>query len=357
MPDHNDPAKPATIREVAARAGVSTATVSRSLRGGAGVEPATRQKVEVAARELRYRPSGVARSLKLRATSTLGLIVTDIENPYFPQIVSAVEDAARERGYTVLLADGRRDPERELESLDILAEREVDGMIIASTAVSRRHRERILELHCPAVIVNSESTVPSVPAVMSDNVMGGRIAAEHVLDLGHRSIVFIGDDDDHNSAVQARIAGARAAVAERERADLRFRALASVDISDGAVESGIRAARELVEAEFEETAVLCRNDLSAIGVMRGLIDAGHRIPEDLSVVGYDDIELAAYVDPSLTTVRQSTEEMARLAVADLFARLGQIPDRPEVDGDGPAGETTRVPVELVARRSTGPAPA
>ncbi len=105
MPNHNDPTKPATIREVAARAGVSTATVSRSLRGGAGVEPATRQKVEVAARELRYRPSGVARSLKLRATSTLGLIVTDIENPYFPQIVSAVEDAARERGY---MAPGRR---------------------------------------------------------------------------------------------------------------------------------------------------------------------------------------------------------------------------------------------------------
>ncbi len=101
--------------------------------GHAHVEPATRQRVEEAARALHYRPSGVARSLRLRATSTIGLIVTDIENPYFPQIVSAVEDAARERGYSVLLADGRRDPEREIESLDVLAEREVDGLIIAST--------------------------------------------------------------------------------------------------------------------------------------------------------------------------------------------------------------------------------
>jgi DNA-binding LacI/PurR family transcriptional regulator len=357
MPDHNDLTKPATIREVAARAGVSTATVSRSLRGGAGVEPATRKKVEAAARELRYRPSGVARSLKLRATSTLGLIVTDIENPYFPQIVSAVEDAARERGYSVLLADGRRDPERELESLDILAEREVDGMIIASTAVSQRHRERILELRCPAVIVNSESTVSSVPAVLSDNIMGGRIAAEHALELGHRALVFVGDDDDHNSAVQARIDGARAAVSERAGdGDRHFRAIASVGIGDGAVEGGIRAARELAAAAFEETAVLCRNDLTAIGVMRGLIDSGRRVPEDVSVVGYDDIELAAYVDPALSTVRQSTETMARLAVADLFERLGHGREPAEVDPDGPPGPTTRVPVELVARASSGPPP-
>ena len=355
MPIQNDPAKPATIREVAARAGVSTATVSRSLRGGVGVEPATRSKVEEAARALRYRPSGVARSLKLRATSTVGLIVTDIENPYFPQIVSAVEDAARERGYTVLLADGRRDPERELESLDILGEREVDGMIIASTAVTRRHQERIHELHCPAVIVNSESTVPGVPAVMSDNIMGGRLAAEHVLDLGHRKIVFVGDDDDHNSAVQARIKGAEAAVSERADNGLTFRAVASVGSGDGAVEGGIRAARELSVASFEETAVLCRNDLSAIGVMRGLIDAGLSIPRDVSVVGYDDIELAAYVDPALTTVRQSTEEMARLAVEDLFERIGQGREPADEAADAPPGETTRVAVELIARASAGPA--
>ncbi len=358
MADQHDPSKPATIREVAARAGVSTATVSRSLRGGAGVEPATRRRVEDAARALRYRPSGVARSLKLRATRTVGLIVTDIENPYFPQIVSAVEDAVRERGYTVLLADGRRDPERELESLDALSEREVDGMIIASTAVTQRHREQIRELNCPAVIINSESTVPGVPAVLSDNVMGGRVAARHVLRLGHRALIFVGDDDDdHNSAVQARIDGARSAVTElASTGDLRFRAIASAGVGDGAVEGGIRAARSLVAASFVETAVLCRNDLTAIGVMRGLIDAGLRIPQDVSVVGYDDIELAAYVDPSLTTVRQSTDEMARRAVADLFERLGHGREpTDDISGANP-GETTRVPVELVIRASSGPAP-
>ena len=359
MSDLDHSSKPATIREVAARAGVSTATVSRSLRGGVGVEPATRRKVEEAARELRYRPSGVARSLKLRATSTIGLIVTDIENPYFPQIVSAVEDAVRARGYTVLLADGRRDPERELESLEILGEREVDGMIIASTAVTQRHRERISELRCPVVIINSVSTVPAVPAVMSDNVMGGRLAAQHVLDLGHRRVLFVGDDEaDRESAVQARIEGARSAVAEHGAAGrIRFRAVAALGAADAAVEGGIRAAQELLAAGFDETAVLCRNDLTAIGVMRGLRAGGRRIPEEISVVGYDDIELAAYVDPPLTTVRQSTDEMAVRAVADLLERLGPGRGPARAEADGAPGETTMVPVELVVRESSGPAPA
>jgi LacI family transcriptional regulator len=320
----------------------------------AGVEPSTRRKVEEAALELRYRPSGVARSLKLGATSTVGLIVTDIENPYFPQIVSAVEDAAREHGYTVLLADGRRDPERELQSLDALAEREVDGMIIASSAVTQRHRERLRDLPCPAVIVNSESTVAGVPAVMSDNVMGGRIAAEHVLELGHRSIVFVDEPDGSNTAVQARIDGVRAALADHPASELRFRVVKSGGMGDRAVEGGIRIAERLVAASFQETAVLCRNDLAAIGVLRGLIDGGLRVPEDVTVVGYDDIELAAYVDPSLTTVRQSTEEMARRAVADLFARLGATGGAADRDGDRDAGGTTRVPVELIVRDSSGP---
>ena len=156
------PGKPATIREVAALAGVSTATVSRTLRNSANVDPATRVRVEEAAAALRYRPSGVARSLKLRCTRTIGLIVTDIENPYFPQIVSAIEDAAHAHGHSVLLADGRRDPKRELESLDLLGEREVDGLIIASSTLSGRHQRRIRELPCPVVIVNSESTVAGV---------------------------------------------------------------------------------------------------------------------------------------------------------------------------------------------------
>jgi LacI family transcriptional regulator len=351
VPRTDSSPRPATIREVAVRAGVSTATVSRSLRGGVGVEPATKARVEEAARELRYRPSGVARSLKLRTTSTIGLIVTDIENPYFPQIVSAVEDAAHERGYTVLLADGRRDPERELASLDLLGEREVDGLIIASSALTLRHRERIREVPCPVVIINSESTVAAVPAVMADNEMGGWLAAEHVIGLGHRHLVFVGDPDDSNSAVQARINGARSAMTRRGFEGPE--ALHHVG-ADGAVEGGIRAAAAILEAAPGTTAVLCRNDLTAIGVIRGLQEHGRRVPDDISVVGFDDIEVASYVDPALTTVRQSTDEMARWAVESLFGRIASGPEPSAGETAGEPGHTRRVPVELIERESSGP---
>jgi DNA-binding LacI/PurR family transcriptional regulator len=336
--------KAATIREVAALAGVSTATVSRTLRNSANVDPATRVRVEEAAATLRYRPSGVARSLKLRSTRTLGLIVTDILNPYFPQIVRAIEDAARERGYSVLLADGRHDPSREIESLDLLADREVDGLIIASTAVSARHQDRIRELRCPVVIVNSESTIPGTPAVASDNVAGGRLAAEHLFALGHEHVAYVTTTFEENTAANDRFAGASAAHAARGGSA----PLVTVVAVDG-VEGGMRAAQRAMADHPGTTALLCYNDVTAVGAIRGLRAAGFDVPRDVSVMGFDDIEIAAYVDPALTTVRQATDEMGRSAVEILFGRLEGGPDARAAE---PVGDTRRLPVQLIARAST-----
>lgn len=344
------PGKAATIREVAALAGVSTATVSRTLRNSANVGPSTRARVEEAAAALRYRPSGVARSLKLRSTRTIGLIVTDIENPYFPQIVRAVEDAARDRGHSVLLADGRRDPERELESLDLLAEREVDGLIVASSTLSARHQDRIRELPCPVVIVNSESTVAAVPAFVSDNVVGGRIAAEHLFDLGHRQVVYITAPREGNRAAADRFDGAGARLHE-----LGARAPLQAVLAEAGVAGGLQAAQRVMGEHPGTTALICYNDLTAIGATRGLRAIGHEVPQDVSVMGFDDIELAAFVDPALTTVRQATDEMGREAVASLFARIeaGRAADAGTVHGV--IGETRRLSVELVIRDSTATA--
>ncbi|RLD02990.1 MAG: LacI family transcriptional regulator [Chloroflexota bacterium] len=338
----------ATIRDVAARAGVSTATVSRALRQSDSVLPATRQRVEEAARALRYRPSGVARSLKLRRTSTIGLIVTDIENPYFPQIISAVEDAAREHGHSVLLADGRRDPEREIESLDLLGDREVDGLIIASSELTVRHQDRIREVPCPVVIINSESTVAAVPAVLSDNVAGGRVAAEHVLSLGHRHIAYLAGPREGDRVAGDRLSGARERLQE---ASVPADALHVVRADEG-VEGGERAARQVIESQPETTALLCYNDLTAVGAIRGLRSVGLTVPGDVSVMGFDDIEIAPYVDPALTTIRQATDEMARWAVASLFARIRSGREASAGAIDGEPGETRRLPVVLVAREST-----
>lgn len=338
----------ATIRDVAVRAGVSTATVSRSLRGHANVAPETRAAVALAARELRYRPSGVARSLKLRSTRTIGLIVTDIENPYFPQIVRAVEDAARAAGYSVLLADGRRDPDREIESLEVLADREVDGLIIASTALTRRHTARIRELRCPIVIVNSESTIPMVPAILSDNVSGGRLAAEHLLSLGHRHFAFVALPREDASAEFDRVRGARLALAEGGPAD------SALVVVPG--ETGVSGGEMAVTAALREsprtTAVICANDLTAIGAIRGLRRSGRAVPLDVSVVGFDDIDIVSHLDPPLTTIRQATTEMGEWALASLRERMtGEL--KPEALAlDSKTSPTVRLDVTLVVREST-----
>ena len=345
----------ATIRDVAARAGVSTATVSRALRGGVGVEPATRLRVERAARDLRYRPSGVARSLKLRLTRTLGLIVTDIGNPYFPQVIRAVEDAARGRGYSVVLADGRSDESREIQSLELLAARQVDGLLIASSALTERHRSWIDERPCPVVIMNSGQAVGSVPAVLSDNRAGGSLAADHLLDLGHRFLTYVATPASANLALDERLEGVRAALAGRGRAlqDL------DVVLGDGGVAGGEQAAQEALARRPGTTALICFNDLSAVGALRGVHGLGMAVPTDISVIGFDDIELAPYVEPSLTTVRQDTGAMAEWAVSTLLVLIAD--ESAGVAGaDDPAGvgqqvtPTQRIPVELVVRGSTGP---
>jgi len=342
--------KPATIRDVASRAGVSTATVSRALRGQTNVDPATRLTVEDAAKALRYRPSGVARSLKLRSTRTIGLIVTDIENPYFPQIVRAVEDAARDRGYSVILADGRRDPEREIESLEVLAEREVDGLIIASTVLTKRHRARIRDLPCPIVIVNSTSTVSAVPAVASDNEGGGALAARHLLSLGHRHLAYITVPPGEPGAVQERVAGVRHAVAQC--AD-RQAELVVVSGAEG-VAGGDDAARQALETAPSTTALICSNDLTAIGAIRGLRSLGLAVPADVSVIGFDDIEIAPHLDPALTSIRQGTDEMGTWALAMLCHLIADGPeDAAGMIGDKP-GPTRRLSVTLVERGSTSP---
>ena len=343
--------KPATIRDVAALAGVSTATVSRALRGGARVEPATRERVLVAARELRYRPSGVARSLKLRSTRTLGLIVTDIENPYFPQVIRAVEDAARARGYSVVLADGRRDPEREIQSLELLAEREVDGLLIASSALTERHRSWIDERPCPVVVMNSTSEVTDVPSVASDNHAGGRLGCEHLLALGHRRLAFIATPASSNLAVDERLEGVRGAMAA---VGLDPEGLAVVN-GDGGVGGGEHAAREVLGSRPETTALICYNDLTAVGALRGARALGRSVPHDLSVIGFDDIELAPYVDPPLTTLRQDTDAMGDWAVSTLLGLIAEDAVGPEEAADGTT-PLQRIPVELVERNSTAAAP-
>lgn len=334
----------ATIADVAARAGVSTATVSRVLSGRSRGRGGTRERVLEAVAALDYRPSDIARSLKRQATRTLGLLVTDIQNPYFPQLVRAIEDQAHAAGYALLLGNGADDPEREAAYLESLASRRVDGLVIAASRLTRRHARALKRLRTPTVLVNCESPDGTWPAAMSDNRAGGRLAAEHLLALGHRRIGLVTVVGE--AAAQERETGIRDVIRATRGATLRA-------VTGGAgVVAGERTATRLLARHPEVTGVLCYNDALALGALRGVRAAGRRVAADVSVVGFDDIDLAAFAEPPLTTIRQDIAGLGRWAVERLLGELAS----PGLPAGGRRVETVRWPVELVVRGSTGPAP-
>ncbi len=329
----------ATIADVAAKAGVSTATVSRVLAGLGRARPETRARVLEAARDLDYRPSEVARSLKRRSTQTLGLIITDIENPYFPQLVRSVEDAARAAGYSVLLCNAADDPEREASYLDLLVDRRVDGLVIAASSLGVRQGDWLTAPPIPVVLVNTAAPGSGLSTIMSDNEQGGRIAAQHLLGLGHRRFGYL-MPPPRNVDAPDRLAGVLAALAD---AGCPTDALTVTD-GEALVGGGEAATDALLDLAQDTTAIVAYNDLMAIGAIRALRRRGRRVPVDQSVVGFDDVPLATYVDPALTTVSQRTDEMGRWAVERLIGENGVAPS------------SVLLPVDLQVRDSTGPAP-
>ncbi len=336
---------PPTIRDVARRAGVSTATVSRVLAGIGNPKPETAEAVMASVEALDYRPSAVARSLRMRRTNTFGLIVTDIQNPFFPELVQVADDVARELGYSILLGSSAYDEHRAVHYLDLMVDRRVDGMIIASSQLSEESWRWLAGSPVPVVVVNAEPGDVPINVITSDNVAGARMAAEHLIGLGHRKVAYIRGLEGF-TADAPRVEGFRAAC--------RDAGIPATDLTevrgDGLFDGGELAMNELLVSGATLTAVACHNDVTAIGAMRALRAAGRRVPQDVSVIGCDDIAAASWVVPALTTVAQQKAEMGRMAVERLVAML----DDPEHVA---APETIRVPMILRRRESTGPAPA
>jgi 5-deoxy-glucuronate isomerase len=345
MPDP-DPARAmsVTIREVARRAGVSTATVSRILSGASTSRPATVAAVRAAAEALDYRPSSIARSLKTRLARTLGLIVTDVHDPFFPELVAAVEDAAWEHGLRIILCNGARDPRREADYLALLQDGRVDGLIVAAGHVTAAYAAQLARSAVPVVIVNSERADLGVPTIGSDNRGGGRLAAEHLLGLGHtRVAVVTGPAERADSA--DRVQGALDALAEAGigRDDVPVILGVGPGTGGGSVE-------ELLARRPDITGLVCYNDVTAIEVIRALRAGGRRVPGQVSVVGFDDIDAAAWVEPPLTTIVQQKAEMGRWAVRRLVESITGA------GSSASAIEQVVLPVSLCVRGSTGPAP-
>ena len=306
----------ASIRDVAARAGVSVTTVSHTLNGTRFVSDAAKAKVHEAAHALGYVPSEVARGLKHNTTRTLGMLVPNNSNPYFAEIIRGVEHHCYGAGYSLLLCNSNDDPQQQADHLRVLAERRVDAIVLVASGDDDAIVAACKDLRLPLVLVDREIDAIAVDLIEVDHAAGGELATAHLLAQGHARVACIVGPADLRPS-QQREAGWRRALAGAgiaPRADEVVR-------GDFGPASGAAAMRRLLQSAHPPSAVFICNDMMAIGALHAAHEAGIAVPGQLSVVGFDDIELAAYTAPPLTTVAQPKEAIGVGAATMLLERV------------------------------------
>jgi len=328
----------ATIKDVAKLAGVSTSTVSHVLNDTRFVSEAKRKLVDDAVRELNYRPSSIARSLKVQCTKTLGMLVTASRNPFFAEVVHGVERRCYERGYTLFLSNTEGDVQRMETSLDALEEKRVDGLLLLCSEVNDGII-RLLEAErsVPIVVFDWGPESDNVDRIYDNSLYGGYLATKHLIDMGHTEIGCITGPMERRSAKE-RVEGFYKAMDE---AGLMVRS-DWVIAGDYDCEGGVQAMVGLSEMEKQPGALFVCNDMMALGVLSEASRQGLRVPEDLSVIGYDDIYLARYASPPLSTIKQPKTELAAMAVDTLIDRL---------DSKRAEGKMIIIEPELIERAS------
>lgn len=310
----------ATIKDVALRAQVSTSTVSHVLNKTRFVSPEITLRVEQAIDELHYAPSALARSLKLNETRTLGMLVTSSANPFFAEVVQGVEQRCFELGYSLVLCNTRDDKARLNASMEMLLQKRVDGIILMCTQVDLGAGVFDRYPSVPLVLADWGPMDMEADLIQDGGRLGGRLATEHLLGLGHRHIGCITGPKGKRAADERR-AGFEAAMA---KAGLTVRPEWVIE-GDFELAGGNSAMTTLLALPERPTAVFVGNDMMAVGALRALADAGVSVPEQMSLVGYDNIELAHYLVPALTSIEQPKAGMGALAVDTLLARI-KAPD-------------------------------
>ncbi len=317
-----------TIADVAAKSGVSIATVSRVLNRTGRYSLETSRKVLEVARELGYTPNYMAKSLKRKRTEQIALAVADIGNPVYVAMAKAVQQVAKEQGYRLVLLSTEALASEEFGIIRSLSKQYVDGLIISPLLYSDKHRELIKQAKRPVVVITGTESDPDIDSVLVDSSQGVRLAMEHLLAQGRSRIAFLNGRPDTVPGV-ARLNGYYTSLIEHglPRDD------SLVFASDFTLAGGYQVAGQILE-DSRPDAIMCANDLMALGVMRYLREQGLRVPEDVAVVGMDDIEHAATSFPSLTTVSLLAAERGRMAAELLLNRLtseeGQKPRQLQV---------------------------
>jgi LacI family transcriptional regulator len=310
-----------TIHDVARAAGVSAQTVSRVVNQRPDVAGNTRARVAQTIKDLGYQPSGIARSLRLKFTGSFGLILPDSANPFFAELGRAVEEASYQRGFRLFLCNTDGKPEREALYLESLARQQVEGVILIA-AEHGSNLDWIRDAPFPLVIVDRELEIDDLDCVLVDNVEGARIATSYLLSLGHRRVACI-----------TSLPGLRLST-ERKAGYALAMAQGNIEVDEDLIvpgnfqfSGGYRAMKRLLDLPCPPTAVFACNDLLAVGAIAACFDSGRKVPDDISVIGFDDIPLASFLQPRLTTMAQPCCRMGYQAVDFLIQRLLE-PDSP-----------------------------
>ena len=328
------------MRDVAEHAHVSVTTVSHVVNETRPVSDELRARVLAAIEELDYQPNILARSLRRGKTHTIGMIVPDSANPFFAEVARGIEDTSFENSHSLILCNSDGDLEKELLYTDVLTEKQVDGILFVAAGVSTQHINALQARRMPVVVVDRDIPDVAVDSVLTDNAQGGWLATRHLIELGHRRIGCIAGPSDLTPSAD-RVTGYSQALAE-----------CGVPVDEALIakgdfqyESGYQATRQLLAMDNPPTAIFACNDLMAVGAISAAVEMGFQVPADMSVIGFDDVRLASFANPPLTTIVQPKYEMGVIAAQMLLERVGDLDTPPR---------RTMLDTSLLVRQSTAP---
>jgi DNA-binding LacI/PurR family transcriptional regulator len=336
---------PATIKDIAKRAGVSHSTVSRALRGSPLISDETTERIRLIAQEMGYHPSAAARSLKTNQTGALGVIVRNIDDPFFSEILQGIEDIAQSEGYSLFISSSQNKTDRERLIVKAMREHRVDGVIICSTAFSASQSRELVEHSVPIVVVNNQSAEDYRYAIHHDDVDGSRQITRHLIELGHRRIAYLGNSISGRTTLD-RLSGFQQ---EMHSAGLPIPSGYIHQVPGGEPEHGLAGVEHFLNLAGKPSALVCFNDMMAIGVLQGFQQAGVSIPRECSVTGFDNIVLSAYTLPPLTTFDQPKHFIGAEAARLLLNMLG-----PDSKKDTTILKSQTLKGRLLVRASTAP---
>lgn len=313
-----------TIYDIAKQANVSIATVSKVIHNTGRISSETRERVQTVMNDLGYRPSLLASAMTNKRTFTVGILIPDISNPFYPDVIRGAEDFAQQHNYSVLLCNTDNDPDKEIEYIELLKQKSVDGIIIAAVATAPIKLIESLPTDIPTTFLAREITGldqdSQFPSVLVDNYLGGYMAAKHLLECGHHKISLLGESLNIDSS-RERLRGCETALAEQ---NLKLHSVQFCSRELG-IESGYRAMTELLRKNSAPTAVFAETDLLAIGAIQAAKQFGFRVPDDISIIGFDNTRLCTVIDPPLTSIAQPLYDLGQKSMEIL---LGQISGKP-----------------------------